>query len=56
MQLGSEGCKVAQVRDVRSGCAGLVIGLMELRDAGRDCEFGKRIGETNGLDMLVVRR
>lgn len=47
-QEGSEGCRVAQVRDVISGCAADVMGDMLLRDTGSVVVFGKRIGETNG--------
>lgn len=51
MQLGSEGCSVAQVRDVRRGWAGAVMGPMEEREAGRVVVFGKRIGDVKGLEM-----
>lgn len=51
---GSEGCSVAHVRDVISGCAGEVMADMDWRDGGSVGLFGKRIGETNGLLMLVL--
>jgi hypothetical protein len=52
-QEGSDGWRVAQVRDVISGWAGEVIGDIVERVAGRVVLFGKRIGDVNGL--LSVR-
>ena len=43
------GWRVAQVREVIRGCAGEVRGAILVREAGRVVEFGKRIGEMNGL-------
>lgn len=51
VQLGSEGWRVAQVREVMSGCAGAVMGPIDEREAGRVVVFGKRIGEVKGLGL-----
>lgn len=53
VQDGSEGCRVAHVREVRRGCAGDTMGLIEERDVGRVSVLGKRIGEMNGLGGCV---
>lgn len=53
VQDGSEGWSVAHVRDVIKGCAEEVMAEMDWRDVGRVCLFGKRIGETKGLMVLV---
>lgn len=53
-QEGSEGWRVAQVRDVISGWAGEVIGDIAESVAGRVVLFGKRIGEVKGLYLLAV--
>lgn len=53
MQDGSEGWRVAHVREVKRGCAGDTMGLIEERDAGRVSVLGKRIGEMNGLGRSV---
>lgn len=50
----SEGWRVAQVREWIKGCAGEVKGEMEARLLGRVVLLGKRIGEVNGLEVLVV--
>lgn len=53
-QEGSEGCRIAHVRDVISGWAGEVMGEMLLRDCGREGLLGKRIGDTKGLVWMLV--
>lgn len=53
-QEGSDGCSVAQVRDLISGWAGAVMGEMEVSFAGRVVLLGKRIGDMNGLHWLVA--
>lgn len=53
-QEGSSGWRRAQDREVIRGCAAEVIGLIEVRVGGRVSDFGKRIGETNGLNMSVM--
>lgn len=47
---GSEGCRVAQLREVMSGWAGEVSGAMAEREAGRTSSLpGKRVGEMKDL-------
>ena len=53
-QEGSSGWRVAQVREVIRGCAGELSGAILVRDGGRVCEFGKRMGEMNGLENRWV--
>jgi hypothetical protein len=50
----SDGCSVAQVREWIRGWAGEVMGEMEARLLGRVVALGKRIGEVNGLNVLVA--
>lgn len=50
---GSEGWRVAHVREVMRGCAGEVMGEIADRDLGRVVVlFGKRIGEMKGLEFV----
>lgn len=53
-QEGSEGWRVAHVRDVIRGWAGEVMGEIPLRDCGRVGLLGKRIGDTKGLVWMLV--
>ena len=54
-QEGSEGWRSAQEREWMEGCAGEVMGAMERRVEGRVVDMsGKRIGETKGLEALVI--
>lgn len=48
-QEGSEGWRVAQERDVMSGCAGEVIGDRDVRFVGRIWRPGNIMGEMKGL-------
>lgn len=41
------------MRDVMRGWAGEIIGEMVVRDWGRVGLFGKRIGDTKGLEVNV---
>ena len=50
----SEGWSVAHVKEWIRGWAGAVIGEMEARLLGRVVLFGKRMGEVNGLKVLVA--
>ena len=50
----SEGWSVAQVRDWIKGCAGEVMGEIDARLLGSVVLFGKRIGEVNGLGLLIA--
>ncbi len=51
-QDGSEGCRVAHVRDVMRGCAEEVIGEIAESVGGRVVLFGKRIGDIKGLEVF----
>ena len=51
-QDGSEGWRVAQVREVIKGCAGVVMGEIAERVLGSVVLFGKRIGEMKGLGYV----
>ena len=51
-QDGSEGWRVAQVREVIKGCAGDVMGEIAERVLGSVVLFGKRIGEMKGLGYV----
>ena len=51
-QDGSEGWRVAQVREVIKGCAGDVMGEIAERVLGSVVLFGKRMGEMKGLGYV----
>ena len=51
-QDGSEGWRVAQVREVIKGCAGVVMGEIAERVLGSVVLFGKRMGEMKGLGYV----
>lgn len=55
LQFGRLGWRSAHDRLAMEGCAGPVIGEMDLTDAGRVFgSLGCRIGETNALDVLLA--
>ena len=56
LQPGSSGCRRAHDRLEIDGCAGPVIGLIDLTDAGRGLGFpGWSIGDTNALLDRSIR-